>query len=164
MAVRPVTPADFDQVLAWRNDAHTRAMSRRSQPLSLDQYQPEMENPEALFLIAEIRQSGGGSPVEAIGVVRFDPLPSSEPTVSEKPGFEVGINLAPSARGRGLAAPVLIAAVAAFRSVNTPRPFLHAEIRQDNPASQRCFERAGFRRVRQEAADLYYRFDYPSEG
>jgi RimJ/RimL family protein N-acetyltransferase len=132
IGLRPARPEDCDQVFVWRNDPVTRAMSRTSGPL-----QPEaharwwgeaLANAELILLIGE----EGGGPV---GVIAFG---------SREPGsWEASMHLGPEHRGRGLAAPLLDAAIAYAFPDGPPR--LLAQIKPENAGSRRVFERCGFR-------------------
>ena len=61
---------------------------------------------------------------------------------------EIGINLAPERRGQRLSSVVLGCASAEARSFGLSR--LVARIRQENAASQRAFQRAGYGLVAEE--------------
>ena len=75
------------------------------------------------------------------GLVRLDRTEDDE-------AVEIGVNLAPARRGRGLAVPVLLAALAEARTLGFTR--VVARIRPDNLRSIRAFERAGFAFAREE--------------
>jgi RimJ/RimL family protein N-acetyltransferase len=83
----------------------------------------------------------------AIGGIGFKGQP-------EGGSVEVGYGLGPSARGNGYAAEALIAllAVAARHSLDR----VVADTDQNNTASQRTLERAGFSRVREEGGLYFY--------
>lgn len=125
VTVRPATPADALDVLAWRNDPHTRAMSRdRGQveaAAHVAWFEAAVVDPERTLLIGE---AGG----EKVGMVRLDH--------GKQP--EVSINLNPAHRGRGLSASLLRAAL------DQVEGDVWAEIRDENAASIRLFEGAGF--------------------
>jgi UDP-2,4-diacetamido-2,4,6-trideoxy-beta-L-altropyranose hydrolase len=97
VTVRPATAADALAVLAWRNDPHTRAMSRDQDEVDtaahVAWFAAALADPRRTLLIGE-------ADGEAIGMVRLDH--GDEP--------EVSINLNPAHRGRGLSAPLLAAA------------------------------------------------------
>ncbi len=128
VAVRPAAAEDADLLLAWRNDPDTRAWSRTADLVSSADHRDWLDrvlaNPERKLLIAE--QDG-----RPVGTVRFD---------RGNHTWEVSITLAPAARGKGLAVPVLLAAE---RTLD--RPTIHAIIHRDNAASLALFERAGYR-------------------
>lgn len=123
--VRPAREADALDVLAWRNDPVTRAMARNQEAVDeashLAWFAGALADPRRTCLIGEL----GG---EKIGMVRFDRGDETE----------VSINLNPAHRGRGLSQPLLAAALALEPGE------VWAEIRPENAASLRLFERAGF--------------------
>jgi len=131
LALRAAQPDDSRNVWLWRNDFSTRGFSQTAEPISWQDHQgwwqASFGSTERDMMVAEI----GGSPVAAL---RFD-------RISE--GFEVSINLAPSARSSGLGAHILAEACKLFRKDHGAMPLL-ATIHRDNPASRRIFEKLGF--------------------
>lgn len=127
IALRPATPHDADRLLDWRNDAGTRRWSVSSDPVAPDQHRRWLAGAltASTVLIAEER----GVPV---GVVRFDHRAAGE--------AEVSITIAPGARGRGLARPVLEAA-----HDEVPGVRVLARVHRDNATSRRLFAAAGYR-------------------
>jgi RimJ/RimL family protein N-acetyltransferase len=125
VVVRPASGADALDVLAWRNDPVTRAMARNQDEVDtaahLAWFGKALADPRRTFLIGEVDG-------EKIGMVRFD---RGEET-------EVSINLDPAHRSRGLSYPLLMAGLAYVGGD------VWAEIRPENTASLRLFERAGF--------------------
>lgn len=134
LALRPAQAADCEHVFEWANDPTTRAASFQSARIDHEEhvrwFAASLKNPRRHLLMAEL----GG---ELVGLVRFDALDDAT--------LEVGINLAPAARGRRLATPLLQAGAgfAAGLGANT----IVAHIRPSNTASQRAFRRAGYREV-----------------
>jgi RimJ/RimL family protein N-acetyltransferase len=126
LILRKATEADALEVLAWRNDPLTRAMSRTheevSQAAHLAWFARVLADPRAILLIGELAG-------EKVGMVRFDCGAETE----------VSINLNPAHRSRGLGYALLSQALAW-----APGEVV-AEIRDENLASQQLFERAGFR-------------------
>jgi RimJ/RimL family protein N-acetyltransferase len=129
MELRPATGADAELLLAWRNDPDTVAWSRSPDPVSRPEHVRWLEavlaDPARRLLIAE-----ADGPV---GTVRFD---------RDGDAWEVSITVAPSCRGRGLAAPILTAAEATLDDDTA----LVAWIHRDNKPSLALFERAGYLR------------------
>jgi spore coat polysaccharide biosynthesis predicted glycosyltransferase SpsG/RimJ/RimL family protein N-acetyltransferase len=126
--VRPATSADAELLLAWRNDSQTRAWSRTTTTVAPGDHQAWLQrvlaDPGRRLLIAE----HGGRPV---GTVRFD---------RDGDAWEVSVTVAPEARGRGLALPVLLAA-----ERDLGRATIRANVHRDNAASTALFRRAGYR-------------------
>lgn len=132
MHLRRATIDDALEVLRWRNDPHTRAMSRDGSAVErqahLDWFGRAVESPDRLLLIGEA--SG-----QAVGMVRFD---------RDGRVWEVSINVAPEARGRGRGAGLLAAGLEAFAALH-PAAGIRAVIKRENAASLRLFEGLGFR-------------------
>lgn len=133
LTTRAATPADSDRLLAWRNDPVTRRWSVNQDPVPQDVHRAWLAKALATrhLLIAE----EAGTPV---AVVRFDPSVPGE--------VEVSITLAPHARGRGLARPVL---EAAHDHLTDTRVL--ARVHRDNTASRRLFASAGYRPTQRPA-------------
>jgi RimJ/RimL family protein N-acetyltransferase len=143
LTVRPGRPDDWEAVWRWRRDPVTRAMSRRTHELAPEVVRAELEAALAgagkRLVIAERE----GTPC---GVIRFDR--------QEDGRWEVSLNLAPEARGRGLARPALEGAIGlAFPDGAPP---LAAEIRPENDVSRRLFEALGFVRAGERDGRLLY--------
>jgi RimJ/RimL family protein N-acetyltransferase len=138
--LRVATAADASLLLTWRNDEATRAASITTEAVSPETHaawlNSSLENPRRFLLIAELAGLGdhAGGPV---AMVRFDALDAPATWL-------VSINLAPAARGRGLAAPVLQAGWH-WLAANAAVTAVIAKIRVTNAASIGAFERAGYR-------------------
>ena len=141
MLLRPAEPGDAEILLAWRNDPLTRAMSRQQDEVAradhLAWFERALADPRRIILI-------GTEQGRSVGMVRFD-LGSP---------CEVSINLDPAVRGRGLSRTLLALALQGFAS----RP-IEAEIREENLASHRLFEGAGFQRITDRDGLRRYRLD-----
>jgi len=128
MRLRPATENDLLDLWRWRNDPVTRAMSRTSDEVPLEAhsawFRAALGNPAITLLIGETAEG-------KVGMARFDHGPETE----------VSINLNPAFRGRGLSHVLLGAALVRTGGV------VFAEIKDENLASRRIFERAGFRRI-----------------
>lgn len=125
MTVRKATLDDASDLLAWRNDLLTRAMSRTTEPVEAADHirwlQQALKDSACTLLIGE--DDG-----RKIGMVR---LARGEET-------EISINLNPAVRGRGLARQLLALALAEERGA------ILAVIKPENLASIQLFEGAGF--------------------
>lgn len=125
MIIRRATLDDALDVLIWRNDPLTRAMSRTpdevEQQAHVAWFNRALDDAASTLLIGEV----GG---EKIGMVRFD----------HGAATEVSININPSCRGRGLGHELL------SEALTWAVGDLVAVIKDQNLASRRLFERAGF--------------------
>ena len=143
--LRPATMQDADRLFAWRNDPVTCANSRSTAAVAREdhdrwmQFNVQQGYPEHLVAIAE---GNGGS----VGVVRFDAAKNDLMT------YEVSITIAPQHRGAGLACPILNMACGYF-----PDFGIDAEIRCNNKASQKIFERCGFEQISLNLDFIKYR-------
>jgi spore coat polysaccharide biosynthesis predicted glycosyltransferase SpsG/RimJ/RimL family protein N-acetyltransferase len=128
ISVRPAGIEDSATLLAWRNDPETRAWSRTTDPVTAEDHEAWLDrtlaNPDRRLLIAEQH-------LEPVGTIRFD---------RDGDHWEVSITVAPRARGRKLAVPMLLAAEREIRGT------IRACVHQDNKASLALFDRADYRR------------------
>lgn len=126
MILRKATSDDAVDVWVWRNDPLTREMSRTTDEVPraahLGWFASSLTDPRRTILIGEVDG-------EKVGMVRFDHGAKTE----------VSININPAHRSRGYGYALLMAATRAVPGD------LWAEIKDQNLASQRLFERAGFR-------------------
>lgn len=138
LSLRPATVGDAELLLEWRNDAATRAASRSSEPIALEQHLRWLESTVARDDRHLLVASDEAGPV---GTVRWD---------REAPGeWEVSITVATSRRGTGLARVLLrsgeqwLAEAAGRGEVDELTTYL-AVVHEDNTASLRLFTRAGY--------------------
>lgn len=139
--LRPVRTDDAELLFSWANDPAAREASFSNSPVSWEYHRVWIQKRLLLsdpFYMA-VAQKGRG-----IAVIRFDLSPAGFATIS--------FNLAPAARGAGLAALILKNACDRFRFTHPTTP-VHAWIKVSNPASIRCFEKAGFREKPSAQAD-----------
>lgn len=143
--IRPATADDSEQLLAWRNDPMTQAMSKSTAPVMPDAHARWMMMhvmqgyPAHLVMIAE-------NDLGALGVVRFDCQKN------DTMHYDVGITMNPKYRGRGIAKGVL------SQACNLMDEFtIHADVRKENAASRHLFERCGFEEVSRSSGYINYR-------
>jgi RimJ/RimL family protein N-acetyltransferase len=125
-------------VLEWRNDPYAVALSKSGEAIDLDShltwFPKALANRDCrLFIAAEDGRR--------LGMVRFDRCGDA---------WTVSINLAPAERRKGYGQRMLSKAMADVGGRSL------AEIRSDNLASIRLFERCGFRCVKREKGWLQY--------
>lgn len=153
VGVRPAAERDRWWVYEIAMDETTRAMSTRSDRFTREQhsawYDRRLADSDQLFLIGVI---GGAE----IGYVRFGRATEKELAAvgSSRPpdraSAEVAIALAPRDRGKGYAAPLLLAGEAALRARWPDVHRLFALILPGNDASAAAFGRAGYDRLGME--------------
>lgn len=132
LAVRLAGDDDALEMLRWRNDPLTRAMSRNQAPLDEAAHRAwlagALGDRRRLLLI-------GMDDRRPAGMLRFDWRDDRQ--------WEVSIALAPEARGRGMGKGLLKLALEHFFSTHGGAAVL-AEVRPDNLPSRRLFLSAGF--------------------
>jgi RimJ/RimL family protein N-acetyltransferase len=129
--VRRATADDAERLLAWRNDPQTRAMSLNDAAVTKAEHAQwlakTLQAEDRVLLVAEL----DGDP---IGTLRLDAHAAGR--------WEVSITVAPHARQKKLAAPLLRAAEAEAKTHGAT--LLTATIRPQNEASVRAFKTAGY--------------------
>jgi RimJ/RimL family protein N-acetyltransferase len=145
MKLRLAEIKDSLNILQWRNDPHTRAMSRHEDLIEVKDhsqwYEKSLQNPKRLLLVGELEDN-------AVGMVRFDRLQNAI-------DWEVSITLAPNYRGRGLSKNLLELACSCFISQYSNAGLI-AEIKRCNTTSRRLFEGYGFKCISNEGDMLRY--------
>jgi RimJ/RimL family protein N-acetyltransferase len=135
VVIRAAVPADRDLVLRWANDPVTRTASFHPEPIvpqvHATWYAARLADPNGRLWIAEV----DGCPVGQLRAER-----SLDGTV------ELGISVAPEARGRGLARPMLRAGMTIAAGDLRPTSFV-AVIRLGNAVSLAVFRGEGFAEV-----------------
>ena len=133
VAVRSAESSDWALLLDWASDPVTRRSSFHPEPIDAATHRrwldDRLADPDRHTYVG---LDGG----RAIGVVRLDPL--------EDGWQEVGITVAPDARGMGYSRGLLAAGLAASGRDVGPIPGVVARIRPENAASIALFEGAGF--------------------
>jgi predicted dehydrogenase/RimJ/RimL family protein N-acetyltransferase len=132
LALRAATADDSDRVLAWRNDPASVAASLTGAADPAGHaawFAGVLTDPARTLWIAEEH----GAPVASVRVDRDEGAAGTA---------EISIALAPEARGRRLATPILDLAAAASSALGIDR--LRATIRPENAPSLRAFRAAGY--------------------
>lgn len=141
IALRPATTADAELLLAWANDPVTRAAGFHRQAIDPATHgrwlAARLADPAARLFVG---LDAYGRPV---GQLRLDAGPDGR--------VEVGISVAPEARGQGVGHDLLRAGLDAAHTDPALRVDVYvARIRPDNEASIRLFTKVGFLRVGSE--------------
>lgn len=132
LQLRCVTLADALTLWQWCNDERTRAMSLQSEPIAWETHlhwlDARLRDPDHAFWMAY--RDGA-----ELGSVRF---------ARAKDEARISIGLSPDWRGRGLGTTLIQSACRAiFGMWNVTR--IRAQVKAENLASRRAFEKAGFR-------------------
>ena len=129
--LRPATAGDAEQLRAWRNDPHTRAMSLNTSEVSPSDHAAwlasSLDSKDRLLLLAELDGL-------TIGTVRLDQHGTRQ--------VEISLALAPEVRGKRLAVPLLRSAESVVRQNGDTR--IVARIKAGNEPSIRAFKGAGY--------------------
>lgn len=123
---------DCDHIHKWRNAPAVRSVSRKTEPISLEDhrrwFEHTLRSPDCAMLVGE-------DPEGPVGVVRFD-IRGNE--------AEVSIYLAEPRLGQGLG-PSLLRTAEAWLAAHQPQvDVLRAETLTGNGASRRLFEQNGY--------------------
>lgn len=135
VTLRPATPEDSADLLAWRNDPLTRANSRNTDAVTEDGHAAWL----ARVLADPNRRLW-------VALVETETVGTAAAARDAGGAVEISLTVAPAARGRGIAARLVDAAVTAAREAWPGAP-IRAEIKPDNRASRTAFEACGFVRV-----------------
>jgi UDP-2,4-diacetamido-2,4,6-trideoxy-beta-L-altropyranose hydrolase len=141
LRLRPVQAADSSQLLAWTNDPVTRQQSFDPAPVPATRHAAWLADQIAqpaqrLLLLAETVHTS-----EPAGLIRFALAANGRQAT-------LSYQLGPAWRGRGWAAALLLAGTRAALAYWPQLAEVRGEVKTDNGASVRAFERAGY----QEAA------------
>ena len=127
--IRPACPDDCALILNWRNDPESQKQSYNSSAIDPEThrawFERKIQDPACLFY-----------------VLTFNGIPAGQFRIDIQNGIgEISYTVAPSYRGMGLGTALLLSA---FRTGEGKADALIGFVRSGNPASKRCFEKAGF--------------------
>lgn len=146
ITIRLGIPDDAIDILRWRNDSQTRAMSWSDGVVDpadhMEWFSAAVADQEKIFLIGQIDGN-------KIGMIRFDAL------LRDKQSWRISIIIAPESRGLGHGVCLLTRAITYFHLIN-PRTILVAEVKTTNIASRRLFEKLGFSQVASDEEGIEY--------
>ncbi len=141
--LRPVGAADAELLLAWANDDEVRRQSFDPAPIPHATHEvwlrARLADPQSLLLVAEDCSTNA-----PLGLIRFQ---------VEGPTATLSYQLAAEWRGRGLAAPLLLAGTEAVRACFAGLRRVQGQVLATNLASVRAFRRAGFARAADAPVD-----------
>lgn len=129
--LRPATAEDSADLLAWRNDPLTRANSRNTAEVSPEEHEAWLAR---VLADPNRRLWVGMAGPEKVGVAS---------AAFDGGAAEISVTVARSARGRGIGAMLVDAAVDGARLIWADA-VIRAEIKPDNAASRAVFEACGF--------------------
>jgi UDP-2,4-diacetamido-2,4,6-trideoxy-beta-L-altropyranose hydrolase len=142
LLLRRADMSDAQQLHVWRNDETVRRLSLNTAPIAFEDHAAwlaaKLDEPNHFHYIAE----QAGAPC---GAIRFDIADGAA---------RVSIVVAPHQRGTGLGARILAAGEKKILAARFDVSRFIADIRPENSASRRLFERAGYRSAPSEASDL----------
>jgi N-acetylneuraminate synthase len=125
-------------IMEWRNDPQTLAMSFHMQPKEWSTFYPEFLN--EYFAFPDLPPLFALYKGQRAAFVRLEPAPSLDNFIRRC--CEISINVAPAFRRRGIGVMVL----KALKSWAAQQGYddLYAEVKQENSASIKAFQRAGY--------------------
>ncbi|MCB9477459.1 MAG: GNAT family N-acetyltransferase [Deltaproteobacteria bacterium] len=126
------------RVMIWRNDPDTLRNFYHHDPKSWESFWDEYRR--VYFVDPSLPPVFAWANGKPVAFVRFA---RREATSARRRACDVSINLRPDMRGQGLGGGVLTKMQDFLRGLGIDE--IHAEVRLGNVASQRAFERAGFR-------------------
>ena len=132
------TPEDAAVAFAWRNDPETVASSYLPLPKTWDSFWLEYE--ELYFDVPGLFPRFILKNGEKVGFIRFEQIALSQ--TGEKTDVEIIINIRPENRRQGVARQAVETVKNQMRSLGVRA--LVADIRRENTASVRLFEKCGF--------------------
>ena len=131
LSLRPARASDVRLLYEWANDPAVRAVAYHPDPIPWPDHQAwfarRLASDDARLYVAEVE-------AEPVGQIRFD---------LDGPTAVLSVSLAAGARGQGLGTALIRAGVARVYADADVRE-VRAYVRDDNPASARAFEKAGF--------------------
>ncbi|MBD5531472.1 MAG: UDP-2,4-diacetamido-2,4,6-trideoxy-beta-L-altropyranose hydrolase [Lachnospiraceae bacterium] len=139
---RNVKEADKELLFTWANDAETRRQSFSSDPITWDEHaawfartQADTDSPHWIFMVCDEE----GDDEQPVGVLRL---------TRDRNGaaYRISQSIAPAWRGNGLGSLILTLAKRWAAALCPTCRELYGEVKAENIASVRCFEKAGYER------------------
>jgi len=133
LLLRNATTEDMSLYFRWANEANTRANSINSDPITwethISWFPKKLSDKNTHLFLAEIRD-------QPVGQIRFDKVGEDV--------WQIGFSLSSRNRGKGLGRQVLEHGILAMQKMGAHH-FL-ATVKHNNIASNKCFQRLGFKR------------------
>ena len=140
---------DAQLIMAWRNDPDTLKASFNQAPKQWPGFYSEYL--QDYFSTAYLPPLFATYQGNRVAFLRFRTM--QDPEKIGRLGSDISINISPEYRGKGFAASILKAAITFARSQGYDDLF--AEIKPENKASVKAFEKAGFQLMKQGATPKY---------
>lgn len=153
LTLRPATKDDCRMLWEWRNDSLVRSVSFSSDEIPFESHSQWFNKKlEAANCLIQIAENKHGVP---IGQVRFDLI--------ENDAAEISISVSAEHRSAGYGSKLIRTATEWILSSHRVSEIV-AAIKEDNVASQRAFEKAGYQRVADKDGHRQYVASYsPNE-
>ncbi|MDO4514018.1 MAG: GNAT family N-acetyltransferase [Lachnospiraceae bacterium] len=147
MTLREATPEDVDLVYKWANDPTVRANAFSTDPIPYDNhvawYQGRLNNPDCHIYIGMTREN------KPVGIIRVEKQ-REEPEVGM-----ISYSVDAGMRGKGIGTRLL--SLVERKLCGTELTTLAGQVKPDNIASRKAFERAGFAESDRKAEYIEYR-------
>ena len=132
LSFREVKRSDIDDLFRWRNHPDIRKNFFNTNPVSWAEHEKwfndKLQDPQVVIYIAFDGEN-------KIGSIRFEDKGSA---------VKVSVMLNPDFLGKGFGTEVIRLGTARFIKEKNPDKPIHAEIKKDNIASIKAFQKAGF--------------------
>lgn len=126
------------RIMQWRNDLETRAVSFHSLPKTWPAFYQEFLS--TYFTTPELPSLFAWEGAERVACLRFRTV--SHPQIANRKCCEISLNVAPGKRGKGIGTHILQEIAPWVRTQGYDD--ILAEIKPENRASVKAFEKAGF--------------------
>ncbi len=145
---RSVRDEDADLLFAWANDPVTRQQSFSHAEITRAEHEAwfarRQGDPGCHHFILMAREDGAAYPAGVLRLQRDERHPGV---------YTVSYSVAPAWRGRGCGSLILLLALRLADALPADCAALYGEVREENTASLRCFEKAGYRRTKRLAGE-----------
>ncbi|MBD5483106.1 MAG: UDP-2,4-diacetamido-2,4,6-trideoxy-beta-L-altropyranose hydrolase [Lachnospiraceae bacterium] len=140
---RNVKEADKELLFTWANDAETRRQSFSSAPITWDEHtawfartQADTDSPHWILMVCD-EERGDAQPAGVLRLTRDQ----------DGAAYRISYSIAPAWRGHGLGSLLLTLAKRWTAALCFTCTELYGEVKAENIASVRCFEKAGYEKA-----------------